>query len=154
MKLCPYCDKEMAPAATVCPHCGRDWKSGVSHLSAGAPYAAGRRSRPFLTQGQTIAAVYLLIVAVGLVASSGPPREMPSQFALPIVIYLTMPLSFLISFLFAWSLIHGASVGPMLVMLATSGLTNAFLIAWRVDRLNAADARRRGTRSPDGSNIT
>jgi hypothetical protein len=39
-------------------------------------------------------------------------------------------------------------------MLATSGLTNAFLIAWGVDRLNAADARRRGTRSPDGSNIT
>jgi hypothetical protein len=64
MKLCPYCDKEMEPADTVCPHCGRDWKSGVSHLSAGAPYDAGR-SRPFLTQGQTIAAVYLLIVAVG-----------------------------------------------------------------------------------------
>ena len=105
MKLCPYCDKEMEPAATVCPHCGRDWKSGVSHLSAGAPYDAGP-SRPFLTQGQTIAAVYLLIVAVGLVASSGPPREMPSRFALPIVMYLTMPLSFVISFLFAWSLIR------------------------------------------------
>lgn len=153
MKLCPYCDKEMENADTVCPHCGRDWKSGVSHLSAGAPYDAGR-SRPFLTQGQTIAAVYLLTVAVGLVASSGPPREMPSRFALPIVIYLTMPLSFVISFLFAWSLIHGASVGPMLMMLAISGLINAFFIAWGVDRLNAADARRRGTRSPDRSDVT
>jgi len=79
---------------------------------------------------------------------------MPSQFALPIVIYLTMPLSFLIAFLFAWSLIHGASVGPMLALLAFSGLINAFLIAWGIDRLNAADARRRGTRSPDGPNIT
>jgi hypothetical protein len=153
MKLCPYCDKEMEPAATVCPHCGRDWKSGVSHLNAGAPYDAGR-SRPFLTQGQTIAAVYLLIVAAGLVASSGPPREMPSRFALPIVIYLTMPLSFVISFLFAWSVIHGASVGPMLVMLAISGLINAFLIAWGVDRLNVADARRRSTRYPDRSDVT
>jgi hypothetical protein len=152
MKLCPYCDKEMEPAATVCPHCGRDWKSGVSHLSAGA-HDAGR-SRPFLTQGQTIAAVYLLIVGVGLVASSGPPRENPSRFALPIVIYLTIPLSFVISFLFAWSLIHGASVGPMLLMLAISGLINAFFIAWGVDRLNVADARRRGTRSPDRSDVT
>jgi hypothetical protein len=79
---------------------------------------------------------------------------MPSRFALPIVIYLTMPLSFVISFLFAWSLIHGASVGPMLVMLAISGLINAFLIAWGVDRLNVADARRRGTRSPDRSDVT
>jgi hypothetical protein len=153
MKLCPYCDKAMEPAATVCPHCGRDWKSGVSHLDAGAPDDGGR-SRPFLTQGQTIAAVYLLIVAVGLVASSGSPREMPSRFALPIVIYLTIPLSFPLSSLFAWSLIHGASVGPMLVMLAISGLINAFLLAWGVDRLNVADARRRGTRSSDRSNIT
>jgi hypothetical protein len=96
MKLCPYCDKEIEPATPVCPHCGRDWKSGVSHLNAGAPYDAGRSS-PFLTQGQTIAAVYLLVAAVGLVASSGPPREMPSRFAFPIVIYLTMPLSFVIS---------------------------------------------------------
>jgi hypothetical protein len=39
-------------------------------------------------------------------------------------------------------------------MLAISGLINAFLIAWGVDRLNVADARRRGTRSPDSSDVT
>jgi hypothetical protein len=31
MKLCPYCSKEMELAALVCPHCERDWKTGVSH---------------------------------------------------------------------------------------------------------------------------
>jgi hypothetical protein len=33
MKLCPYCSGEMEDAATVCQHCGRDWKSGVSHFA-------------------------------------------------------------------------------------------------------------------------
>ena len=33
-------------------------------------------------------------------------------------IYLTMPLSLVGTVLFAWSLIHGGSVGPMVVMLA------------------------------------
>ncbi len=31
MKLCPYCALEVDGAATVCPHCGRDRKTGVSH---------------------------------------------------------------------------------------------------------------------------
>ena len=34
MRLCPYCSREVADAAVICQHCGRDWKSGVSH---GAP---------------------------------------------------------------------------------------------------------------------
>ena len=34
MKLCPYCSKEMELAALVCQHCGRDWKTGVSHSKA------------------------------------------------------------------------------------------------------------------------
>ena len=33
MKLCPYCSGEMEDDATVCQHCGRDWKSGVSHFA-------------------------------------------------------------------------------------------------------------------------
>ena len=33
MKLCPYCSKEMADAAIVCARCGRDWKTGVSHVA-------------------------------------------------------------------------------------------------------------------------
>ena len=146
--------------AVVCPHCGRDWRSGVSPqspgvspLSPGASYDSADR-RPFLTQGQMIAGVYVLLVAAALVASSGPPRELPSRVALPILIYLTMPLSYVISFLFAWSLIHGASVAPMLFMLAISACINAALMVWGIDRLNAADARRRSAGSPHQPDVT
>ncbi|HTH03502.1 MAG TPA: hypothetical protein VL882_24670 [Vicinamibacterales bacterium] len=136
MKLCPYCQKEMEPAAVICPHCGRDWKSGVSRGSPDAPDDA-KDSRPFVAKGLLLALVYLLLVAAALVGSSGPPREMPSLVALPILIHLTMPLSYVISFLFAWSTIHGASLAPMLVMLAISGFINAGLIAWGVARSTA-----------------
>jgi predicted amidophosphoribosyltransferase len=44
MKLCPYCQKEMEHAATVCPHCGRDWKTGVSHLQSREPQKVGGSS--------------------------------------------------------------------------------------------------------------
>jgi len=97
------------------------------------------------------AGMYLFLVAAALVASTGSPREMPSLVAFPILIYLTMPLSYVISFFFAWSIIHGASVAPMLVMLAISGLINALWITWGVDRLNKADARRR--RQPSSSEV-
>jgi len=153
VKLCPYCQKEMERAAVVCPHCGRDWKSGVSSLSPSASDDAAD-GRPVLTQGLMIAGVYLLLVAAALVASSGSPREMPSRVALPILIYLTMPLSYVLSFLFAWSLIHGASVAPMLVMLAISACLNAAFMVWGVDRLNAADARRRSAGSQQGPDVT
>jgi hypothetical protein len=31
MKLCPFCSGEMGYTVSICPHCGRDWLSGVSH---------------------------------------------------------------------------------------------------------------------------
>jgi len=33
MKLCPYCSGEMEDTVTICQHCRRDWKSGVSHFA-------------------------------------------------------------------------------------------------------------------------
>jgi len=35
MKLCPYCSREMADTAIVCPHCGRDWTTGSNASSKG-----------------------------------------------------------------------------------------------------------------------
>jgi hypothetical protein len=134
MKLCPYCSKEMELAATVCQQCGRDWKTGVSHRKTAESQDRSSPSPPALTKGETIAGVYLLVVAAALLAGFGSSDETLSRYVEPLAIYLTMPLSLVGTVLFAWSLIHGGSVGPMVVMLAIAGLVNAFLIAWVVDR--------------------
>jgi hypothetical protein len=119
MKMCPYCSNEMEVTAVVCQHCRRDWKTGA---------ATDQRldNRTPLRWGTIIAATYLTVVAAALVASS----RAPNGIADAMVIYLTMPLSLVISMLFAWSVIHGADVGPMLVMLAISAVVNAFVIVW------------------------
>jgi len=60
----------------------------------------------------------------------------------PLVIYLTLPFSML-SGLFVWSVIHGGSQGPMVVVIAISALVNAFMIGWGVDRIRRNDRVRR-----------
>ena len=67
MKLCPYCTKEMELSALVCPHCGRDWKTGAG----AAPEVIPRQPRPTETPGAKAAAfwwcvaVILIVVLVG-----------------------------------------------------------------------------------------
>ena len=133
MKLCPYCSKEMELAAIVCQQCGRDWKTGISHRKTAEPQDRSSPSSPALTKGETIAGVYLLVVAAALLAGFGSSNETLSRYVEPLAIYLTMPLSLVGTGLFAWSLIHGGPVEPMVAMLVIAGLVNAFLIAWAVD---------------------
>ena len=134
MKLCPYCSKEMEVAAIVCQECGRDWKTGVSQRKPAAAQDRSSPSPPALTKGATLAGVYLLVVAAALLVGFGPSDETLPRYVEPVAIYLTMPLSLVGTGLFAWSLIHGGSAGPMVAMLAIGGLVNAFFIAWIVDR--------------------
>ena len=57
MKLCPYCALEMDGAATVCPHCGRDRKTGVSHALPVRPV------QPAPTNNRLWAVVAIVLIA-------------------------------------------------------------------------------------------
>ena len=134
MKLCPYCSKEMELAAIVCQQCGRDWKTGVSHRHTAESQDRSSTSPPALTKGETLAGGYLLVVAAALLVGFGSSDETLSRYVEPLAIYLTMPLSYVGAGLFAWSLIHGGSAGPMIAISVIGGLVNAVFIAWLVDR--------------------
>ena len=121
MKLCPYCSKDMELAAIVCRRCGRDWKTGVSSRKTAESQDRGSSSPPALTKGGAIAGVYLLVVVAPLLVGFGSSDETLSRYVQPLALYLTMPLSLVGTVLFAWSLIHGGSVGPMVVTLAIAG---------------------------------
>ena len=141
MKLCPYCSKEMELAAIVCQQCGRDWKTGVSHRHTAEPLDHSSPSPPALTKGETLAGGYLLVVAAALLVGFGSSDETLSRYVEPLAIYLTMPLSYVGAVLFAWSLIHGGSAGPMVAISVIGGLVNAVFIAWLVDRSPGAQRK-------------
>jgi hypothetical protein len=85
-----------------------------------------------MTLGKKIAAAYLGVVVAGLVVGFGQPVHvyMPAVFA---VMLLTLPLS-IVSFLFWWSLIHGAAIGVLTIVYSVCALVNALVITWLVDR--------------------
>lgn len=100
MKLCPYCSGEMAVTATICQHCGRDWKSGVSHFapvqhiphttfsasSLGSEHAANARvsggtsdKTVTLPNHRNIGRVYAAVTLVLLVVIAGSWQCVVSQ---------------------------------------------------------------------------
>lgn len=143
LKRCPYCSKDMARDAMVCQHCGRDWKTGVSQnedrelekISTSDHISTSRPRRP---SGQMVAAAYLALVAAFLMLGFGSSNVMLDRIFAPLVIYLTLPFSMLAT-VFVWSVIHGGSQGPMVVVIAMSAVVNAFIISWGVDRIRRND---------------
>ena len=147
LKQCPYCAKDMERDAMVCQHCGRDWKTGVAQnedreLDKISTSDNVSSSWPRIPLGQMIAAAYLTVVVAFLVVGFGSSNMMLDRIFVPLVIYLTLPFSML-SGLFVWSVIHGGSQGPMVVVIAISALVNAFMIGWGVDRIRRNDRVRR-----------
>ena len=147
LKQCPYCAKDMERDAMVCQHCGRDWKTGVAQnedreLDKISTSDNVSSSWPRIPLGQMIAAAYLTVVVAFLVVGFGSSNVMLDRIFVPLVIYLTLPFSMLAG-LFVWSVIHGGSQGPMVVVIAISALVNAFMIGWGVDRIRRNDRVRR-----------
>jgi rRNA maturation protein Nop10 len=73
MKVCPFCFGEMRYTVSICPHCGRDWLTGVSH---GVPIQPVQRARPSNNRSgrswerPALILFFLLLYLVGIVLFS------------------------------------------------------------------------------------
>jgi hypothetical protein len=135
MKLCPYCSREMEDAATICQHCGRDWKTGVSHVAQVEP-----------VQRPTINTSPLKPEEGSKVSTPGGPGGLPIAvgvgvaLATGIVVYVMM-------FGMAWSEIHsgrtdrpGALEIALVYLFLWTPAVLGFLAAWATYRGMAGKA--------------
>ena len=72
MKVCPFCSGEMRFTVSICPHCGRDWLSGVSH---GVPVQPVPRATPSNSRSgrswerPALILFFLLLYVIGMLVS-------------------------------------------------------------------------------------
>ena len=73
MKVCPFCSGKMGFTVSICPSCGRDWLSGVSH---GVPVQPVQRATPSNSKSgrpwerPALILFFLLLYLVGLLVFS------------------------------------------------------------------------------------
>lgn len=76
MKVCPFCSGEMGYTVSICPHCGRDWLSGVPHGVPGQPLQRAQRATPSNSRSgrswerPALILFFLLLYCLGMVLLS------------------------------------------------------------------------------------